>query len=381
MESLVNDLTSLTHANASLIFNKTTDHRKLFGLKRTARKNLRLCHSVKRKKLNLRRSLNSKFHRSESSLAKTNASSHLFIKSVNTNGAATSISTHKHRHHHHRHHRHKHRHKSNHHHRHNSSIRSSSLNKHKHIMTLLIAARASIEAKSKKSMRHAMDRGNISSASSSTTCLSNGSSDNFKNLIRFKPTLKDRRKIGNNYLESTETLCSSRQQAASNVIGMVKKKTLNMYKVQKSYRYRNYRLHCVRLRRLEKKSRKKQSILRTRLQNNFTNVLNKTHGNRMTSVSTETSTSSSSSSSSTETFDLEESSCNTGCLCSSEEFASDFKRSKNANKLSENRSTSSSTSDASGNETNSSSSSTSASGRSRSSSRSSHLSISTSKLE
>ena len=444
MESLVNDLAALTSSNASLLFKKASlnttcqNHRKLFSLKKVARKNLRLCHNVKRKKLTLRRSSHANFFRSENVLAKTKTNSNPHFTLGNTDnlpcrkdGALISNRKccshshnhkhkllehqqqnshhnhrhHNHHHHHHHHHRHSHshknrhqHHKSNHRHRHNSSIRSSSLNKHKHIMTLLIAARASIEAKTKKSMKIAMDKGNVSSASSSTTCLSNASSDSFKNLIRFKHTLKDRRKIGlreGNYLESTETLCGTQHQAANmiecsntNDLNGVsrfprnKKKTLNLYRVQKTYRYRNYRLHCVRLRRLEKKSKKKQLMLRSRLQNNFTQLLNKTHGNRLTSVSTATSTSStgtssSSSSSSTENFDLQESSCNTGCLCSSEEFGNDLKRNRNANKMSESRSTSSSTSNSSDNET-----SSSGSGRSRSSSRgSSHLSFSTSKFK
>jgi len=265
-------------------------------------------------------------------------------------------------------------------------------------MTLLIAARASIQAKTKKNMKITMGKEgkNVSSASSSSTCLSNASSDSFKNLIRFKHTLKDRRKSGlkeRNYLESTETLCGTHHQAGANLIecdqglGLEnvsrlpgnRKKILNLYKVQKTYRYRNYRLHCVRLRRLEKKSKKKQLMLRSRPQNNFTHLLNTTHhGNRMTSVSTATSTSSSgTSSSSTENFDLEESSCNTGCLCSSEEIVNgSSKRNRISNKISESRSVSSSTSS-----TDETSSSSSASGRSRSSSRSSHLSFSTSKIE
>jgi hypothetical protein len=438
MESLVNDLTNaLANSNASLLFKKTSlnttcqKYRKHLNLKKFARKNLRLCHhNVKQRTNKLRQSSKLKLHISERlSNAKKNASSSFVVNNAENGPCKRDTSlmsnqkyfSHKsnednhhnhkqkhnnhHHHHHHSHHHHrqshKHRqqrHKSTHRHRHNSSIRSSSLNKHKHIMTLLIAARASIQAKTKKNMKITMGKEgkHVSSASSSSTCLSNASSDSFKNLIRFKHTLKDQRKSGlkeRNYLESTETLCGAHHQAGANLIecgqglGLEnvsrlpgnRKKILNLYKVQKTYRYRNYRLHCVRLRRLEKKSKKKQLMLRSRPQNNFTHLLNTTHhGNRLTSVSTATSTSSSgTSSSSTENFDLEESSCNTGCLCSSEEIVNGgSKRNRISNKISQSRSMSSSTS-STDNET----SSSSASGRSRSSSRSSHLSFSTSKIK
>ena len=210
------------------------------------------------------------------------------------------------------------------------------------------------------------------SSSSSSSCMSNTSSDNFKHLIRFKQRHE---------LHSSETLCSSRRPHLGRFLRK-KKKVINLYKVQKTYRFRNYRLHCVRLRRLEKKSksklnrlRRENSVLSFNFSHSKSHQYNKTASTASSKSSSTSTSTSSGSSSSTENFNLEESSCNSGCMCSSEEFVSVPKRNRLLNKAtSASRSTSGTTSSSS-NET----SSTSASGRSRSSSRGSRLSFSTSK--
>ena len=156
MESLVNDLSNaLANTNTSLLIQKSTlnrvqeRRRKPFSLKKCAAKNLRLCHTTKRKK---------KVHlaNASSSLRRENVKKHHHSKNSHHK---SKFSSHHHHHHKHRNHQKPHRHQ-----RHNSSIRSSSLNKHRHIMTLLIAARASIEAKTKKSMKITLEKGKSSSS-------------------------------------------------------------------------------------------------------------------------------------------------------------------------------------------------------------------------